>query len=338
MPLVDNGVYIAGKRTENPASLDETFEAMRSRNGMAWIGLYRPDAEEVQAVAAEFGLHHLSVEDALSGHQRSKLERYDDTLFVVLRPARYLDAEEEVEFGELHIFVGPDFVVTIRHAESPNLARVRNRMEANPALLALGPEAVLYAILDEVVDEYAPVIAGLENDIDEIEDQLFGTNEDVAQRIYELSREVIKFQRAVHPLTAIIEALLRGSAKYQVDVELQRSLRDVLDHTIRVVERTDGFRALLDNALTTHSTLVAQRQNDEMRRMTETSLAQNEEVKRISAWAAILFAPTLIGAIYGMNFDNMPELHWEFGYPMAIGLMVLAGIGLYVAFKFRKWL
>jgi len=228
--------------------------------------------------------------------------------------------------------------VTIRHAESPNLARVRNRMEANPALLALGPEAVLYAILDEVVDEYAPVIAGLENDIDEIEDQLFGTNEDVAQRIYELSREVIKFQRAVHPLTAIIEALLRGSAKYQVDVELQRSLRDVLDHTIRVVERTDGFRALLDNALTTHSTLVAQRQNDEMRRMTETSLAQNEEVKRISAWAAILFAPTLIGAIYGMNFDNMPELHWEFGYPMAIGLMVLSGIGLYVAFKFRKWL
>jgi magnesium transporter len=142
----------------------------------------------------------------------------------------------------------------------------------------------------------------------------------------------------VHPLTAIIEALLRGSAKYQVDVELQRSLRDVLDHTIRVVERTDGFRALLDNALTTHSTLVAQRQNDEMRRMTETSLAQNEEVKRISAWAAILFAPTLIGAIYGMNFDNMPELHWEFGYPMAIGLMVLSGIGLYVAFKFRKWL
>jgi magnesium transporter len=338
MALIDNGVYVKGVRTEDPTDLDETFEVMRSRGGMAWIGLYRPSEEEVRQVAEEFSLHPLAVEDALSGHQRSKLERYGDTLFVVLRPARYLDAEERVEFGELHLFVGPDFVVTIRHAESPNLGRVRRRLEDAPELLSMGPEAVLYAILDEVVDEYEPVIAGLENDIDEIEDQLFDEESSVSRRIYELSREVIDFQRASRPLVGMLEALLRGSDKYRVDVELQRYLRDVLDHSLRVVERSAAFRTILENALTVESTLVAQRQNDEMRRMTEFNLAQNEELKKISGWAAIIFAPTLVGTVYGMNFEHMPELGWEWGYPFSLLLMVGVAASLYGVFKHKRWL
>ena len=196
MAIVDNAVYVDGVRAEDPGSLNDTFERIRERRGMGWIGLYRPSAEEVRAVADEFGIHELVVEDALSGHQRAKLERYGDVLFMVLRPARYLDEREEVEFGEVHVLVGPDFVVTIRHAESPDLGRVRRRLEADPALLAHGPEAVLYAILDEVVDEYSPVLAGLENDIDEIEGQLFEEDADATQRIYDLGREVIDFQRA----------------------------------------------------------------------------------------------------------------------------------------------
>lgn len=338
MTIIDNAIYVEGVRTANPQSLSETFELMRDRRGMSWIGLYRPTEAEIRAVADEFGIHALVVEDALAGHQRPKLERYGDVLFMVLRPARYLDDLEEVEFGEVHVIAGPDFVVTIRHAESPDLARVRRRMEADPALLRHGPEAVLYAILDEVVDQYAPVLVGLGNDIDEIESQLFEEEADATQRIYELGREVIDFQRATQPLGPMLEGLLRGSEKHEVDDELQRYLRDVLDHIIRVSDRASTFRAVLDNALTVESTIVARRQNEEMRRMTELSIRQNEEVKKISGWAAILFAPTLVGTIYGMNFDHMPELHWGFGYPFAIGMMLAMGFALYVVFKRKGWL
>lgn len=338
MAIVDNGVYANGHRTANPENLDETFELKRDHGGMAWIGLYRPDDVEIQRVADEFALHELAVEDAMHGHQRSKLERYGETLFAVLRPARYLDDEEMVEFGELHVFIGPDFIVTIRQAESPNLAKVRRRLEAVPELLALGPQAVLYAILDEVVDQYAPVVAGLENDIDEIEDELFSSAPDVARRIYELSREVINFQRATHPLRPMLDALLVGAEKYGMDSELQARLRDVQDHVIRVIERVDSFRILLQNALSVHATLVTQRQNEEMRHLSEASLAQSEEVKKISSWAAILFAPTLVGTVYGMNFEFMPELDWALGYPFALVLMLLMGVGLYLTFKHKKWM
>lgn len=338
MAIIDNAVYVDGVRIKNPASLDETFELMRDSGGMGWIGMYRPSEEEVRAVALEFGLHELSVADTLAGHQRAKLERYGDTLFVVLRPAHYLDDVEEVEFGELHVFVGPNFVVTIRHAESPDLAAVRARLQVDTDLLARGPEAVLYAILDQVVDEYAPVLAGLKNDIDEIEGQLFEEGTDVTQRIYELAREVINFQRATQPLAGMLESLLRGSEKYGVDEELLRLLRDVLDHVLRVTDRAGSFRSILDNALTVESTIVARRQNEEMRRMTELSIHQNDEVKKISSWAAILFAPTVVAGIYGMNFGDMPELHWPFGYPMAIALMFgMAGV-LYFVFKRKGWL
>jgi magnesium transporter len=338
MTVIDNAVYVDGLRTADPDNLEETFELLRDRDGLAWIGLYRPDAAEIGAVAAEFELHELPVQDAISAHQRAKMERYGPTLFLVLLPARYLDDVEKVEFGELHVFIGPNFVITIRHAESPDLAQVRHRLEGAPELLRLGPEAVLYAILDQVVDEYGPVVAGLENDIDEIEDQLFRGDPAVSRRIYDLFSEVIEFQRATLPLLDVLSGLERGFEKYDVDIELRRHLRDVADHVARVVERGNAFRALLQNALTVNATLVTQQQNDEMRSLTETSLAQNEEVKKISAWAAILFAPTLVGTVYGMNFDEMPELHWTYGYPMAVALMVIMGYVLYRIFKHRRWL
>lgn len=337
--VVDNAIYVNGVRTSSPASLDETYELLRERRGLAWIGLYRPTDDEIHSVANEFGLHDLAVEDAITAHQRPKLERYGHTLFAVLRPARYLDDVERVEFGELHVFIGPEFVVTVRHAESPNLAHVRRRLEEHPELLCRGPEAILYAILDQVVDEYEPVVAGLENDIDEIEDQLFNTgDESVSRRIYELSREVMEFQRTTRPLLTILNALERGFEKYRVDVELQRNLRDVQDHVIRIVERADAYRALLQNALTVHATLVGQRQNAEMQHLTESSLAQNEEVKKISAWAAILFAPTLVGTIYGMNFDYLPGSDWIFGFPVALLATLTTAIILYLVFKRRRWL
>jgi len=333
MAVVDSAVYVDGFRRPGVVGLDDTYEVTRATGGVAWIGLYRPTPDELESVATEFGLHHLAVEDALKGHQRSKLERYGDTLFVALRTARYIDETERVEFGELHVFIGPQFVVTVRHAESPDLARVRDRLENDPALLAKGPEAILYAVLDEVVDEYEPVIAGLENDIDEIEDQLFGESEHetLTRRIYDLSSEVIGFQRAVQPLVGIVGALLRGGDKHGIDLDLSHQLGDVLDHVSRAGDRADAFRALLDGALQAQSTLIT-------RRMTEVSVEQNEQIKRITSWAAILFAPTLVGTVYGMNFQYMPELQWVWGYPFAMGLMLLLGVGLYVAFKRRNWL
>lgn len=338
MSIVDNAVYVDGYRTSDPESLDETYFIMRQRQGMAWIGLYRPDAEELRSVAGEFDLNHLAVDDALAGHQRAKLEHYGETLFLVLRPARYLDHVERVEFGEIHVFRGADFVVTVRRAESPDLARVRHRMESQPAFLALGPDAVLYAILDQVVDEYEPVVAGLENDVDEIEDDLFAADPGVSRRIYELSRQVIMFQRATAPLVGILQSLMAATEDHRLEPELQDHYRDVLDHVLRLSERIAAFRALLQNALAVNATLVAQRQNDEMRLLTESSYAQSEQVKRISSWAAILFAPTLIGTIYGMNFRSMPELDWVFGYPMALGLMIGMGVALYLTFKRNKWI
>ncbi|MCU1431227.1 MAG: corA [Actinotalea sp.] len=338
MSVVDSAVYVDGVRRAEPSTLEKTFEARRAVSGMAWIGLYRPDPAVVASVAAEFGIHPLAVEDTVKAHQRPKLERYGDVLFTVLRPARYVDSEERVEFGELHVFTGPDFVVTVRHAEAPDLAKVRRRMEGSPELLTRGPEAVLYAILDEVVDEYAPVVAGLENDIDEIEDDLFAGDTAVSRRIYQLFREVMEFHRATQPLLAILGALHAGAAKYEVDEELQRNLRDVQDHVVRVVERADAFRAILQNALTVNAAVVGERQNEEVRAMTQASLVQNEEVKKISAWAAILFAPTLVGTIYGMNFEHMPELAWRWGYPVALVAMVVGSICLFALFRRRRWL
>lgn len=337
--LVDTAVYADGRRVASPTSLAETYRSLHDTpNGVAWIGLYRPSAEELYSLAREFDLHELAVEDAISAHQRPKIERYDDVLFVVLRAANYLDVPEEVSFGEVHVFVGPNFVITVRHSESPDLSIVRHRMEREPELLAMGTQSILFAIIDTIVDGYAPVVAGLANDIDEIETQVFDGDANVSRRIYELSTEVIDFQRATHPLTEVVAALELGSTKYGVGQELQRNLRDVADHLTQVNERVDDFRTVLRDILTVNATLVSERQNSRMTDLSESANRQGEEVKKISSWAAILFGPTLIAGIYGMNFKVMPELHWAFGYPAAIVLMALTSLILYLVFKHRNWL
>ena len=245
--VVDTAIYRDGRRIETPATVSETARRLREQPGtMAWIGMFRPAEAQFLPVADEFGLHELAVEDAIVAHQRPKLERYGDTLFVVLRAARYLDDVEEVEFGEIHLFVGADFVITVRHSESPDLAAVRRRMENDPELLARGPEAVLYAILDSVVDGYAPVVAGLQKDIDEIETEVFRGDPKVSRRIYELSREVIEFQRAARPL---IEHAGRARPPASTSTAPTRSCSATCATSPttprRSSERVDGFRQML---------------------------------------------------------------------------------------------
>lgn len=336
--IVDSAIYVDGKRAAAPGSLSETYEACRAVHGVAWIGLLKPTTQEFAAVAGEFGLHELAVEDAVQAHQRPKLERYGETLFVVLRAARYVDRTETVEFAELHVFVGADFVVTVRHGDAPDLSRVRRRMEGNPELLRLGSEAILHAILDQVVDDYGPVVAGLENDIDEIENEVFGGNAQATRRTYELAREVIDFQRAIKPLPAMIGGLIVGAEKYAIDAELQRYLRDVQDHAIQVQDQVAGFRELLQNILNVNIAILGLQQNEEVKALSEAAIRQNDEVKKISAWAAILFAPTLVGTVYGMNFAHMPELGWRAGYPLSLLLMLLVSVSLFTVFRRRGWL
>ena len=327
--IVNCAIYRDGHRTPESGDL-ATMARLCSGGGgaIAWIGLFRPTYEEFAEVTRHFDLHELAVEDAVTAHQRSKLERYGDTLFCVLRPARYIDETETVEFDEVHVFAGPQFVVTVRHGEASGLAEVREALEARPHLLRRGPVAILHAIVDRVVDDYAPVVAGVEHDIDEIEDEVFDGSAGASRRVYELTREVIDFQRATKPLIPILEHLM---AEQGVGEEEGRYVRDVLDHALRVQEQVDGFRQLLQSILNVNLTL-------ETKALSEASIRQNEEVKKISAWAAILFAPSVIGTVYGMNFRHMPELHWRFGYLYALGLMVAVSAALYLVFKRRGWI
>jgi magnesium transporter len=328
--IVGRAIYRDGERVLEPHDFADMAAACRDGGGIAWIGLYRPTHEEFADVAREFGLHELAVEDAVNAHQRAKLEQYGETLFCVLRPARYIDETETVEFGEVHVFAGPQFVITVRHGQAPDLAAVRRGLEARPDLLRRGPVAILHAIMDRVVDDYAPIVAGVENDIDEIEDEMFGVGirADVSRRIYQLTREVIAFQRATKPLVAMLEWLITAPG---VRDEEARYLRDVHDHALHVQEQADGFRELLQNILSVNLTL-------ETKTLSEVSNQQNDQVKKISAWAAILFAPSMVGTIYGMNFDRMPELHWQQGYPFALGLMAAVCLALYLLFKRRHWI
>jgi magnesium transporter len=333
--IVDRAIYRDGRRTAEPLELGHMGEAFRAGGGLAWVGLYRPSQQEFAAVADEFGLHDSAVEHAVHPHQRPRLEAYGDTLFCVLRTARYVDDTETVEFGEVHVFAGPHFVVTVRHGEGPDIAAVLRALESRPDLLRRGPVAILHAIMDRVLDDYGPVVAGVENDIDEIEDEVFNGSAGAPRRVYELSREVIAFQRATKPLPPMLERLIDDPS---LDEDERRYLRDVQDHALRVVEQADGFRQLLQNILSVNLTLETKSLAEMSNALTEMSNDQNEEVKKISAWAAILFAPTLVGTVYGMNFENMPELTWELGYPLALALMAFLGIALYLQFKRRNWI
>jgi magnesium transporter len=325
--IVACAVYKDGERIAEPEHFDELYEATRDQNAIVWLGLHEPTNEEIAVIAREFEIHELALEDAVHAHQRPKLERYGDVLFLVLRPARYDDETETVEFGEIHVFAGPSFVITIRHGEASELGRVRRAMESRPQLLREGPMAIVHAVADRVVDDYAPVLMGLENDIDEIESEVFSGTPTASRRAYELIREVIELRRATQPLPDTLARLVDEAPT----TEERRYLRDVHDHSLRVREQVEAFHELLRNILSINLTL-------ETKALNEAGNRQNEEVKRISAWAAILFAPTLVGTVYGMNFAHMPELDWRFGYPMALGMMAAVSVGLYVLFRRRGWI
>jgi magnesium transporter len=315
--IIDCAVYQDGKRQPGELALHEAYEAGCKENAFVWIGLYEPDEAEFDSVRREFNLHELAVEDAIIAHERPKLEVYDDTLFVVLKTARYVDEADTVEFGEIMLFIGPQFVVGVRHKPASALGDVRKQIESRPDLLRIGPGAVLYAILDRVVDDYQPVIDGLDEDIKEVETEVFShAGSNPAERIYLLKREVIEFHQAAAP---------------GVGAELSEYFRDIQDHLLRVVETVSGFRELLTSVLQANLTQVALRQN-------EVGMQQNADMRKISAWVAIVAVPTMIAGIYGMNFEYMPELTWTFGYPLALAVMAVACIALYRAFRRNGWL
>ena len=323
--IVDCAVYDGGLRREGVVALEEATQvAASSPDGFVWIGVHEPDPEEFDALAREFKLHPLAVEDALHPHQRPKLDVYGDTLFMVLKTARYVDPVEVVEIGQVMLFLGPNFVVSVRHGRAGALAGVRGELEHEPERLRWGPAAVLHAVADRVVDEYGAVSRGLDNDVDEIESEVFSNDRaNHARRIYRLKREVLEFRRAVAPLLDPLDQLISGRVPL-VGEELRPYFGDVRDHLLREAEHVEGLDALLTGALNANLANVGVRQNEDMR--------------KISAWVAIIAVPTAIAGIYGMNFEHMPELDWVIGYPFALGVMVVVCLGLYAVFKRRGWL
>ncbi len=326
--IVDQALYVDGKRSEEEFVLNGARHACRDPNVFAWIGLYEPTEAEFAEVAAEFDLHELAVEDGHRvSHQRPKLEVYDDTLLIVLKTARYVDSEEVVDFGEIALYLSKQFVVAVRHGEASALRGVRKRIEDRPDLLALGPGAVLYGILDKVVDDYMPVMDGLDNDIQEVEKEVFSTvggGDNPAERIYYLKREVLEFDRAAHPLLEPLEQLAKGDRFEQIPEVLKSYFRDIADHLTRVVEQITQFRDLLTSILEANLTQVGVRQNNDMR--------------KITAWVAIVAVPTMLAGIWGMNFEFMPELDSPFGYPVALLIMAASSLLIYRKLKKSGWL
>ena len=321
--IVDCAVYVDGFRDTEWHAVDQALTDARDRGGFVWIGLHEPTEAEFDSVTRGFDLHPLAVEDAIHAHQRPKLERYGDSLFVVFKPARYVDSDEVVQVDQIMVFVGADFVVTVRHGQSAALSDVRRALETDPERMQWGPSSVLYAIADKIVDDYAVVMRGLDNDIDQIEHEVFsGPSSAHAERIFKLKREVLDFRRAVDPLEPALAELAAGAKP--VDERSADYFRDVHDHVLRVSEHLAGLDALLGSALGANVAQVGMRQNEDMR--------------KISAWVAIIATPTMIAGIYGMNFEHMPELEWVVGYPLVLGVMVLACVILYRNFKRRDWL
>jgi magnesium transporter len=322
--IVDCAVYEQGRRRDGQLELKDVVDQRQREDSFVWIGLFEPGGKEFDAVAREFGLHELAVEDAVHAHQRPKLEMYGDTMFLVLKTARYVDSKEVVEFGEVLVFMGQGFIVTVRHGEG-DLHGVRERLEDKPELLRCGPGAALHAILDKIVDDYAPALAGLANDIDEVESQVFSSDGggNPAQRIYLLKREVLEFIRATSPIVDPVNRLACGNYEL-IHPEIRTYFRDVDDHLVRVYEQLEGYRDLLTSVLSAN--------------LTQVSVRQNEDVRKISAAVAILAVPTMIAGIYGMNFQHMPELKWTLGYPAVLVLMASICFALYRYFKRAGWL
>ena len=330
--MVDCALYEGGRRQPAPGSLTEAGEAVRRTEGFVWAGLHEPTQADMAEVAAAMGLPALAVEDAVKAHQRPKLEVYDDMVFVVLKPARYNDASESVRVSELALFVGHDFVVTVRHGESDVLARVRAGIEQDPALLEHGPTAVLYRAADLAVDGYEEVIDLIGIDVDQIELQVFGPEEvGHAERIYKLKRQITKLRRAVVPLANPV-GLLADDEVEGFDTEtISPYFRDIHDHLLRAGDAIEGHDRLLSDVLQADLARLSVRQS-------EIGVQQNEDMRKISAWAAIALLPTAVAGIYGMNFDNMPELHTRYGYYVVMALVAVACTVLYRMFRRNGWL
>ena len=323
--IVDCSVYDKGVRREGSLPIEEALEAARSSpDAFVWIGLYEPTEDEFVAVIKEFELHPLAVEDAVHAHQRPKLDTYGPTMFIVLKAARYVDPDEIVSLTEIMLFLGDGFLISVRHEESPILGEVREMLEADPERLKWGPLGVLHAIIDRVVDDYAIVVRGLNTDIEEIERQVFSEERiNHAQRIYRLKVEALEFRQAVLGLQEPLDNLATGKVA-EAESFLLEYFGDVHDHLLRVTQRVEAIDNLLSSALTANLAQVGVRQNEDMR--------------RISAWVAIVAVPTMIAGIYGMNFEHMPELGWAFGYPFALALMAGLCLTLYLMFRRRGWL
>ena len=321
--ILDCAHYRDGARQNDAAlAIDEAADRCRE-DGFVWLGLHDPGEDELNEVAERFHLPPLAVEDAMNAHQRPKLEDYEDGYFLVLHTARYIDDAEEVEFGEVHVFTGDGFVIVIRHGAASELHSARERLENRPELLREGPAAAVWAIMDKVVDDYEPVMAGLENDVEEVEVEVFAEREDQTKRIYFLRRELAGFYRAVHPLLLPLDLLI-SSAYPDISPRLNEHLRDVSDHAKRVEESITNQRELLTGILQANLAVI--------------SLQQNDVVKKISGWAAVIAVPTLIASIYGMNFEHMPELKWQYGYPTALLVMFAVGFTLKRVLRRAGWL
>ena len=341
--VVTCAAYAAGRRVADVA-LDEIHQVLYQTDGFIWIGLYEPDEALLRIVQREFGLHDLAIEDAHRAHQRPKLEQYQDSLFVVLRTAQLTDTDPQrrVGFGETHVFVGRNYVVTVRHGSLRAHTELRARCEASPALLAKGPGFVLYALMDFLVDQYFPIVAALEEDVAHFEEQLIGdadepVNRSTLTQIYQLKRELLAMKRAVAPLIEVCNRLMRFDIALLHD-DTRPYFRDVFDHVIRINEMIDNLRELLTTAFEVNLSLVSIEENQEMKRLAEFSVEQNRDMRRLAAWAAIIGVPTMVAGIYGMNFQVMPELSWWFGYPLALGVMTVSSGALFAGFKRSGWL
>jgi len=322
--IVDTALYEDGQRRPGTLSLDQLSSACHAQNAFVWIGLHEPTEDEFDAVRREFDLHELAVEDAITAHQRPKLEVYDDMVFVVYKTARYDEATETVEIGEVQMFVGANYIIVVRHGEASALQPARRWLEHRPELMRYGPAAVGYAIADRIVDDYAPVIQGLENDIREVELEVFEEHaENPVERIYKLKREVLELHRATAPMVAPLGLVVAGRYPFVPD-DLLEYYRDVQDHLLRVVEQIETFRDLLTSVLEANLTRV--------------SVRQNEDMRKISAWVAVAAVPTLVGGIYGMNFENMPLLRSSYGFVLVIGVIAAACLTLYLFFRRSGWL
>ena len=322
--LINSVAYADGLRVGEVA-IPDISEVLREPGRFVWVGLHEPEAEMLAEIQQEFSLHDLAVEDAAHAHQRPKLERYGNSIFVVLRTVHIDQATGGIDYGETHIFVGANYVVSVRHGGSLPYGDVRTRCEATPDLLIKGPGFVLYALMDFIVDQYFPLVDRFEDKLGELEDDIFRQTltRETTERIYQLKRDLLEVKRAVAPLVDICNRLVRTDVTLIPD-DARVYFRDVYDHTIRINEMIDTVRELLTTALEANLSLI--------------SVAQNEAMKRLAGWAAIVAVPTMIAGIYGMNFKFMPELEWPFGYPATMIVMVGACAFLYYKFKRSGWL